>query len=300
MDWTGAIERNHKALRRILAMLIAMANAGAAGSPSPLWGRVRGGGSDTTITPTRQSDDCRPPHKGEVDPRHTLPRHLHRLVLRLLRPAEAATRRLVIVAARDVVLPPPALLRTASPVAQGRIGCDARTPKNLTRLAERGTAGAVGSSRPCGGGAPSTTPVRRLTLPLFDKLNPPRDRRLTLRSVPRITLVGYTQRFPIRRPPMPDDLVDATRIALRLQAIGRALDDLPGHARRFARWRARSIAAAARMKQSGNAGQFVRLWPLRPGRPPGARKRPTHEIHEVLADLQYFAFHALEGRTDSS
>ena len=39
----------------------------------------------------------------------TLPRHLHRAVLRLLRPAEAAARRLVIVAARGLVvtLPPP-------------------------------------------------------------------------------------------------------------------------------------------------------------------------------------------------
>ena len=100
---------------------------------------------------------------------------------------------------------------------------------------------------------------------------------------------------------VPSGTASAEPIRLTVgEAIGRALDDLPGHARRFARWRARSIAAAARMKQSGNAGRFVRLWPLRPGRPPGARKRPTHEIHEVLADLQYFAFHALEGRTDSS
>ena len=70
MDWNAAIEKNREALKRILAALVAMAG-------------LAGGGS-------------------------TLPRHLHRAVLRLLRPAESAVRRLVIVAARGLVvtLPP--------------------------------------------------------------------------------------------------------------------------------------------------------------------------------------------------
>jgi hypothetical protein len=70
MDWDAAIEKNREALKRILAALVAMA------SLDP------GGGS-------------------------TLPRYLHTAVLRLLRPAESAVRRLVIVAARGVVVPPP-------------------------------------------------------------------------------------------------------------------------------------------------------------------------------------------------
>ncbi len=72
MDWNAAIEKNREALKRILAALVAMAGLA----------------------------DCRA---------GTLPRHLHRAVLRLLRPAESAARRLVIVAARGLVvtLPPP-------------------------------------------------------------------------------------------------------------------------------------------------------------------------------------------------
>ena len=58
MDWNGAIEKNTEALRRILAMLIAMVG-------------VVGDGADP--------QGNRP---------KTLPRHLHRFVLRLLRPAE--------------------------------------------------------------------------------------------------------------------------------------------------------------------------------------------------------------------
>ena len=79
MDWNAAIEKNREALKRVLAMLVAMAGLG----PHP---EVR----------------------AEGEPRRTLPRHLYRAVLRLLRPAEAATRRLVIVAARGIVvaLPP--------------------------------------------------------------------------------------------------------------------------------------------------------------------------------------------------
>jgi hypothetical protein len=79
MDWNAAIEKNREALKRLLAALVAMA------------GLADGGAG-------------------------TLPRHLHRAVLRLLRPAEAATRRLIIVAARGVVVTlPPSRPRRAKP-----------------------------------------------------------------------------------------------------------------------------------------------------------------------------------------
>ena len=84
-----AVDRNHAALKRILASLVAMAGWTAAGN-----------------TFLRA---C-----GDAGSASTLPRHLYVAILRLLRPAEAATRRLVIVLARGIVvsLPP---LRAAKP-----------------------------------------------------------------------------------------------------------------------------------------------------------------------------------------
>ncbi|KAB2950825.1 MAG: hypothetical protein F9K19_20530 [Rhizobiaceae bacterium] len=100
MDWDGAIERYSEALRRIVAMMVAMAGAAGAGVlTSPLrGGRAEGAGesNDAATTPTRPSDDGRPPLKGEVETaRPTLPRHLYRAVLAILRPAESAARRLM-------------------------------------------------------------------------------------------------------------------------------------------------------------------------------------------------------------
>ena len=87
MDWDLAIEINRAALKRIVAMLVAMAGfAGAA-----------------VVSPAGRSDDCGPLLGGG---RRVLPRHLHRAVLRLLRPAESAARRLVIAAAREMLVVP--------------------------------------------------------------------------------------------------------------------------------------------------------------------------------------------------
>ena len=43
-------------------------------------------------------------------------------------------------------------------------------------------------------------------------------------------------------------------------------------------------------------GRTRRVWPLRPGRPPGQRpaNRRTHEVHEILNDLHGLAFDVLE------
>lgn len=82
MDWNLAIEKNREALKRILAMLVAMAG----------------------LPVLRTGADVAGP---------TLPRHLHRFVLRLLRSAEAATRRLIVIAARGLVveLSPPRIAK---------------------------------------------------------------------------------------------------------------------------------------------------------------------------------------------
>jgi hypothetical protein len=257
MDWNAAIEKNREALKRILAALVAMAGLadGRAG---------------------------------------TLPRHLHRAVLRLLRPAEAATRRLVIVAARGVVVAPP-------------------RPR-------RPEPGPPIPGKPVGGAVPpgaARTAMRPLTLPLLDPLRLPRPRRPVASGVPRISVPGYSAPFSLPPPPSPDDPVNAARLCLRLAALATALDDLPAHARRFARWRARGADAAGAQNKNRDAisaqdrnrnaagaqtgesrnlphGRPRRLWPLRPGRPPGWRRRPEHEVDEVLNNAHGLAFWALE------
>ena len=85
----------------------------------------------------------------------------------------------------------------------------------------------------------------------------------------------------------PDGLVNASRLGRRLQVLKLALDDLPRQARRMARWRMRREAMKAPKFKS----------PLRPGPPPGRRKRHIHEIDEVLAECHGLARWAMEPDT---
>jgi hypothetical protein len=264
MDWNAAIEKNREALKRVLAMLVGMAGLAdlSPGGPS------------------------------------TLPRHLRLAVLRLLRPAEAAARRLIVIAARGIVVAlPPARPQKPRPTAilRNGVGTGIVMPRNVPHPEVRGEA----------------EPRRRLRLPLFDPL--PRwggSKGPAASGVPRICLPGLTEPFPVAGSPSPDDPIDATRLNLRLQALGRALDNLPREARRFARWRVRGAdAAGAQNGKSPDAagtqdrnrgvGPFRRVWPLRPGRPPGGRRRPHHEIHDILNVVHGLAFWALQ-RPDTS
>lgn len=247
MDWSVAVERNREGLKRILALLIAMAGLAD--------------GVDAT----------------------TLPRRLHRSILRLVRPAEAAVRRLVIVIAQGLVatLPSPrpakANPKPNSIFVRNGVGTGIILPPGVR------PADVMTSIR----AKPS---VRSLSFPLLDPLRLSRRERPVAHSVPRICRPGVTAPFliTVRRPPSSDDPVNAKRLALRLKILGRVLDDLPRQARRMARWLARCNARLTR-----------RLWPLRPGRPAGGRKRRTHEIDHILSETHSMAFDVLERRDTS-
>jgi hypothetical protein len=248
MDWKLAVERNRAALKRILASLLALA---ALSGP-------------------------------------TMPRHLHRAVAKLLRPAEAAARRLIIIAARGIDVPPPKPPRPRKPRPNGII-----------------LRNGVGTGLPRDPAAALGRPVRaaphRLSLPLFDPLRLPRHWRPIQRCTPRILFPGdpWFVPAPVRPLPRPDDPVSATRIAMRLAALAHALDDLPAQARRFARWQ----AANNRHVHDRNAAQpgtrpirrrFGRVSALKPGHPPGwRRKKSTHEVHAVLDETHGLALWAL-------
>src|SRR5690606_940539 len=124
MDGSAAIEQNRLALKRITLSLMAMAGLDiAAPSTSPQQQAPNEqAAKEQTMRGGRRSPDrrmgagqqCGVSHQPSREPgakpeQPTLPRHLWLAILRLLRPAEAAARRLIIAAARGltVTLPPP-------------------------------------------------------------------------------------------------------------------------------------------------------------------------------------------------
>lgn len=233
--WDRVIDRNRELLSRIVATLFALAGIadGAAAA--------------------------------------TLPRHRHTMIRRILRTAESAVRRLVIVAAhRLAVIRPPvgAFMYGLDPNAKRR------PRKTATGKAE------VASAR---------IPPFRLTDPV-KRFSFTRPRRRSKRF-PRMTCIGLSDPKPIpggwHR--LPDDEIDAAPLGRRLAALKRALDDLDGQARRLIRWQARRDRA---MKDRPE-----RLSPMRIGRPPGHRKRKTHEVDEILANLHSLARHAIAADT---
>ncbi|MEW9834139.1 hypothetical protein [Mesorhizobium marinum] len=240
MDLATVIERHRAALQGIVAALVAMVAFGA--------GRSMPGGDG----PAR------------------LPRHLHRAVLRLLRPAESAARRLAVALACRLAWPPP-------------------VPHAL-------------SSRP----APARVASGVLAFPLLDPLARWRRRRRPAAvAPPRISVPGVGPRpvVPAWRPPLPDDPLDARRLGRRFAALAGVLDDLPGLARRFQRWQARRDRALA-------AGRSHRVGPLRGGRPPGGRLarhdpdahrgRSVRDVDVILAHAHALAHHALTLRARGS
>ena len=226
-DWARAIERNSEALKGIVAELFAM--LGLVG--------------ETTV--------------GRIPP------PLHRAVLRVLRPAESAVRRLVVIAARGLVVKP----APSRPMLKGAI---------------IGKGGQNGNSRP--------------SFQLFDtrKSFPElRQHRVKYtRNPPRIHFFPYDTLSPARPPiadpaPPPDGLVNAQRLSRRLQALKSALEDLPRQAKRLARWRQRREAAP----------EMKFLSPLRPGHPPDYRRKPMHEVDEVLIACHGLAWDAMKPDT---
>jgi hypothetical protein len=170
MDWNRAIERNSEVLKAIVAVLFAMLG-------------LQGGAT--------------------VD---RLPRPLHRAVLGILRPAESALRRLIVIAARGLTAKPD----PARPMPQGLI---IRSGGN------------------------------RLSFQLFDRrkrfvLQRQGSGPLAL---PRIHIFGSDPRLaplwsalatrPAPDPPPDDGRVNGRRLSLRPAPLKFALDDLPRQAR---------------------------------------------------------------------
>ena len=187
-----------------------------------------------------------------------IPRALHRTILRVLRPAESAVRRLIVIVAGTLKV------KAAPPRA---------APTGLVRAAQR---------KP------------RLSFQLFDPRQrffrkPPRPKDEP-RPQPRISFFGNgeVRRISLGREPPPKDdtadgLANPANLVRRLGALKAALDNLPRQAVRLARALARRQKSPRLKLQS----------PLRPGPAPGSRKRLRQEIDHVLERCHWLAREAL-------
>jgi hypothetical protein len=263
MDEIPQVTTNREALKRILATLVGMVEMGAGRAGA---GGLGAGGRFTffpqkgataqnevpaeksKMSPALNTAPSPAPNPAPT-PAFTLPRHLYRAILLLLRPAESAVRRLIIAAARGIVVTlPPFRPRKAKPkisdtvAAMRRLGLAVSLSReDFARYQAEQKAAERRAARP-----------RTLSLSLLDPMKYPL--RIRRRYTPA---------------PSPTDPIGAAKLMLRLQALGRALDDLPGQAQRFARWRARNEAVHARVKEGLEPWRPRRIWPLRGGRPPG-------------------------------
>jgi hypothetical protein len=217
-DWARAIERNSSALRGILATLFAMLG---------------------TVTAGRVTHAC------------------HRGILRVLRPAESAMRRLVVIAARGLVVKPVA-------------------PRPMPKAPIKKGVG----SRP--------------SFQLFDPRKNFTDYGTAApRALPRITIFGYDPRVAAiwaarpRKHPIDDGLVNAQQLIRRVQALKAALDNLPHQARRLVRARLRRDKVPSLKFKS----------PLRLGPPPGHRRNKSHEVDDILAECHGLARDVLRADT---
>jgi hypothetical protein len=221
----------------------------------------------------------------------TISRRVHTMIRHILLPAEAATRRLIMVIAADLpnpVLRPWELRRKLRPKIANPIKLITLPRTHVPGVMVPVFAASVAPPplpEPC-----FKPPVR---LPRFALLDPPkrfgRKRYAPRTSFPRIISLAADRptRVPVRLPATPYDRLPDNRLLRRVCALAAALDDLPKQARRFARWRAFRDAKLTRL-----------IWPLRGGKPPGAApirlsKDRWDEHHSVLAETHSLAWFRL-------
>jgi hypothetical protein len=180
---------------------------------------------------------------------------LYRAVLSILQSAEAAVRRLIVVAARNLVVKPPKA--RPAPAKLKRSGKD--KSKGQGRMSFR-----------------LFDPRKRFDW-VYDPFSQGPDPEPRLDGDAKGPLFRASP--PVAPAPAPDGTVSAASLCRRLAAIKAALDDLAAQARRYARWRAKPVERRRPRVTS----------PLRPGPPPGQRKKPSHEVDHILAECHWLA-----------
>jgi hypothetical protein len=220
LDWTLAIKRNREQLRQIVLALFALA-------------RMRVGGS-----------------------LFTLRRDVSSAIMLILRPAESAVRRLIVIAAHRLILKP-------------QIPC----PFVILGLRPEDPIITIPSGN-----------VRARAFKLFDPL-----KSFDPDSIWDNEQVTYESGYGLTASAnqsqdawLDHQTIDATHIGQRLNALIRALDNIPAQARRLVRWQQKRDVAL-------KASRPTRISPMRPGLPPGWRERKIHEIDDVLRECHGLA-----------
>jgi hypothetical protein len=237
MDWDQIVESNRERLLAVLAPLLAILG----------------------FDPRRRQE---------------MPRHFYRSWLILLRPAESAVRRLIVMAARGIVV-------------TLKLGTVRAFPKGLVLNRDEDRVPAFGL----------IDPLKRFAPADFEWSAEWGKDWGREQVIPRISVPGlFDPVFPEPTPiPSRDDPIDTAALVRRIGALKAALDDLPRHARRLARWRVRGeLARQAAVRKPG------RMSPMRPGFAPGYHRHRPQEVDEILADCHHFAREAWEWTPDTS
>ena len=232
MDWDLAIKRNSKALKGIIAVLFALL------------------GLDGTEAASR------------------IPRSLHSAVLGVLRPAESAVRRLIVIAARNVVVK----LAPSRPM-----------PEDASALPKEVAAGQASPAFQL------FDPRKRFKFARGPRRKSPGSCRASIswEMIQRWPPSGQSPSLwlsPRRRPmgwPVP-----------RASTAGSRPSSSP-----LRTFPARPGASSACRKGGRPRLSTSELTPLRPGRPPGYRRKPIHEVDEILADCDFLAWEAMKPDT---
>jgi hypothetical protein len=268
-DWAAIVEKYRAALAGVVATLFTMAWLYEDGVPFV-------------------GDDVR---------KVTLPRRIHRIVLAHLRAAEAALRRIIAIAACGItVMVKPPRSQSPSPLWGGVRGGgqdkDSSTPTpNLRSAAARPS--------PQGGGLEPPVPA----FALFD----PRKsfawwwrgdwyQRACGEDIPGPPWPAIA----FAPPADPDAYIASGYLALRLLALKKALEDIPGQAKRLAR-----IQARARLCPERKHPLLYSVW--RPGVPARFGIKPEQEVDgtmqeigDILSDVDFFSRCAVEEHHDTS
>jgi hypothetical protein len=237
MDWPLIIERNRERLLAVLAPLLAVLG----------------------FDPRRRQE---------------MPRHFYRSWLILLRPAESAVRRLIVIAARRIIV---------------RLGASRAFPAGLALKLRLAAKDADDEHIPAFG---LIDPLKRFAPDGFEWSKEWGKEWGKEQVIPRISVPGlFDPVFPDPVPvPSRDDTIDTSALLRRIAALKAALDNLPHQAKRLARWKARrELARRAEVWKPGRSS------PMRPGFAPGYHRHKPEAIDEILADCHYFAVEAWRG-----